>query len=181
MTCSLFRIIAAAALVSSACVASVFAEPISWKISNVVFDDGGTLAGTFIFDATTGQYSSINLFSTAGTTITSNRHYGSPYPVSPGNSSLMIAIEDASLPLDGQGALVLTWGANLTDAGTTTRVLPASLGFSFEGFVNNGNLPGQRVAVGTLATVASVPEPSTLAIMALALAGMVAVRRYRQD
>jgi beta-glucanase (GH16 family) len=76
MTYSLFRTIAAAAFVSCASVAPVVAAPLTWQVSNVVFDDGGTLAGTFIFDAATQQYSSIDLFSTAGTTITSNRHYG---------------------------------------------------------------------------------------------------------
>jgi hypothetical protein len=158
------------------------ASPVSWQVSNVVFDDGGTLAGTFIFDAATGAYSSIDLSSTAGTTITSNRHYGSPFPLSPGNSSLMIAIADANLPLEGQDALVLTWGAVLTDEAIATTVLPRSQGFSFEGFVRGAGLPGLRnvVSTGTVAAVTSVPEPGTLPAAALALAALAATHRRKR-
>jgi hypothetical protein len=56
----------------------VAASPVTWQVSNLVFGDGGTLAGTFSFDAATGACSSIDLSSTAGTTITSNRHCGRP-------------------------------------------------------------------------------------------------------
>jgi hypothetical protein len=182
MTPSLFRFATATAF--SLCIHAVpaLAVPVTWQVSNVVFDDGGTLAGTFIFDAATGAYSSIDLSSTAGTTILSDRHYGSPYTPSPGNSSLMIAVADASLPLEGQDALVLTWGADLTDAGITTTVLPRTLGFSFEGYVNNGSLPGLRnvISTGTVAAVTAVPEPGTLAVAALALTALAATRRRKQ-
>jgi hypothetical protein len=92
----------------------------------------------------------------------------------------MIAVGDASLPLDGQGALVLTWGADLTESGITTTVLPASQGYSFEGFVNNGNLPGQRVVVSTgIVAVTSVPEPGSWALMVAGLATLIGRSRRR--
>jgi hypothetical protein len=181
MTPSLIRVAAATAFALCFSATPAAASPVTWQLSNVVFDDGGTLAGTFIFDAATGAYSTIDLSSTAGTTITSNRHYGIPYPPSPGNSSLLIAVANASLPLDGQDALVLTWGADLTDAGITTTVLPRTLGFSFEGYVNNGGLPGLRnvISTGTVAAVTSVPEPGTLALAVLALTAVAAQRRCK--
>jgi hypothetical protein len=182
MTPTLIRVAAAAAFALCISAMPAAASPVTWQVSNVVFDDDGTLAGTFVFDAATGAYSSIDLASTAGTTITSNRHYGSPYTPSPGNSSLMIAVANATLPLDGQDALVLTWGADLTDSGITTTVLPRTLGFSFEGYVNNGGLPGLRnvISTGTVAALRSVPEPGTLAVASLALAALAATRRYKQ-
>jgi hypothetical protein len=181
MTQSLIRVAAATAFALCFSAMPAAASPVTWQVSNVDFDDGGTLAGTFIFDAATGAYSSIDLSSTAGTTITSNRHYGSPFPPSPGNSSLLIAVANASLPLEGQDALVLTWGADLTDAGITTTVLPRALGFSFEGYVNNVSLPGLRnvISTGTVAAVTSVPEPGTLALAALALTAVAALRRCK--
>jgi hypothetical protein len=51
----------------------------------------------------------IKLSCTASTTIRSNRDEGRPYPLSPCNSSLLTAVAHASLPLDGNDALVLTW------------------------------------------------------------------------
>jgi hypothetical protein len=178
---SLSRVAAATAFALCISAVPALASPVTWQVSNVVFDDGGTLAGTFIFDAAIGAYSSIDISSTAGTTITSNRHYSSPFTPSPGNSSLMIAVANASLPLEGQDALVLTWGADLTDAGITTTVLPATLGFSFEGYVNNGNIPGLRVVIstGTVAAVTSVPEPGALALAMLALTVGATTRRRK--
>jgi hypothetical protein len=182
MTPSLFRVAAATSLAFCISVMPAAASPVAWQVSNVVFDDGGTLAGTFIFDAATGAYSSIDLSSTAGTTITRNRHYGSPFPPSPGNSSLMIAIADASLPLEGQDALVLTWGAALTDAAIATTVLPRIEGFSFEGYVHDGSLPGLRnvVSTGAVAAATSVPEPGTLPAAALALAALAVTQRRKR-
>jgi hypothetical protein len=129
------------------------ASPVIWQVSNVVFDVGGTLAGTLSFDAATGAISRFELSSTAGTTIMSNRHCGSPYPPSPGNSSLWIAVANASLL--------------------------RSLGFSFEGYLNNGNLPGLRnvIGPGAVAAVTSVPEPGMVALAVLALTAVAATRR----
>jgi hypothetical protein len=43
-------------------------------------------------------------------------------------------------------------------------VLPSTLGFCFEGYVNNGGLPGLRngIGTGTVAAVTSVPESGRL-------------------
>jgi hypothetical protein len=43
------------------------ATPITWNLTDVTFADGSTASGTFVFDADTNTYSSINIVTTAGT------------------------------------------------------------------------------------------------------------------
>lgn len=43
---------------------SVQAVPIQWTLTDVLFDDGGTATGSFIFDADTSTYSSISIVTT---------------------------------------------------------------------------------------------------------------------
>jgi hypothetical protein len=52
----------------------------------------------------------------------------------------------------------------MTDAGITTTVLARTLGICFEGYVNNGGLPGlwNVIGTGTVAAVMSVPESGRL-------------------
>ena len=40
--------------------------PLTWTISNATFSDGGTASGTFVYDADTNTYSSINITTTTG-------------------------------------------------------------------------------------------------------------------
>ena len=48
------------------------AQPLTWILQNVTFDDGGTASGSFTFDATTGSDSNVNIATTAGTVLTGN-------------------------------------------------------------------------------------------------------------
>lgn len=54
--------------------ASVSAAPLTWTLDNVVFDDGGTVTGSFVYDADTNTYSGISL-QTAGGPITGASGY----------------------------------------------------------------------------------------------------------
>lgn len=44
-------------------------NPITWTLSNVTFNDGGTLNGTFVFDADTGTVSNWNFTASSGSTL----------------------------------------------------------------------------------------------------------------
>lgn len=43
------------------------AVPIQWTVSDTTFDDGGTVSGSFVYDADTNIYSNIRLKTTSGT------------------------------------------------------------------------------------------------------------------
>ncbi len=52
------------------CVPSIAsADGITWDLSGVTFDDGGTASGSFVYDASTNKYSSIDIITTSGTTL----------------------------------------------------------------------------------------------------------------
>ena len=62
------------------------AVPLTWTINNATFDDGGTLAGSFVFNADTNIYSSFNI-RTAGPG--SNPTFFPPFTYSPATSTII--------------------------------------------------------------------------------------------
>jgi len=160
------------------------AVPISYRLSGVLFDDGGAASGTFVFDATTGMYSNIHIITTDGTARAS-AIYGDPVPDSPGNSSQLSATPDAGNFVAGVPNLFLQWTAPLTDAGLGVGVLAwADSGFSLEaskGTDPNSLVVPVRYVVGDTGSVAAVPEPGTLALLGLGLAGLGLSRRRKAN
>ena len=49
---------------------SVVGAPVTYTLSGVTFGDGGTASGSFAFDPVTLAYSSINITTTSGSTLT---------------------------------------------------------------------------------------------------------------
>lgn len=52
------------------CVANVFALPVTWTLSGVTFDDGGTASGYFVYDADTNNVSDGSISVAGGNTAT---------------------------------------------------------------------------------------------------------------
>ena len=48
---------------------TAWAIPVTWTLDNVVFDDGGEAYGSFIYDADTGDFSSIDIITTLGSDL----------------------------------------------------------------------------------------------------------------
>lgn len=94
------------ALLFGACSAAV-ATPVLWTISGVTFDDGGTASGSFIYDADTNTYSSVNITTTAGTSL-AGATYNFAY-AAPATASLLPGIILAHPPADLTGTPALNW------------------------------------------------------------------------
>lgn len=58
---------AAVALSFFAITSAAHAVPIQWTVSGGAFDDGGTVSGSFVYDADTEVYSNVRLTTTTGT------------------------------------------------------------------------------------------------------------------
>jgi len=92
-----------------------------WYIHDVVLSDGARVFGSFIFDATTGTYSSISITTTAGKAGPS-AGYSFNIPASSSNTTLTLV--SASPIVSGTTTtLALTFVATLTNAGGTVVIL----------------------------------------------------------
>ena len=162
------------------------AVPISWTLASVMFDDGGTASGSFVFDADTSVYSLIGITTTAGTTLTSGTTYTDEHPFYVGGSLQSLVMLDSLPAALGVRALQLPFLVPLTNAGGTVT-LGGLTGFG-EGICGaviafcssvSASLPFRFISGEVVGTQASVPEPSTLLLLGTGLA-MVGVRYRRR-
>lgn len=161
----------AAAFLSAPMVA--YAIPVTWTLSGVTFDDGGTASGSFDFDASLSDetaYSNISITTTTVGAYTGSSSYrGAGF--NPNEAKMFDAYSN-----DGH-SLFLRFDSALTGAAGTS-VLTNSGGFaSMETLFDlyDYSFLDRYVTAGsvtTLASVAAVPEPETYALM---LAGLAAV------
>ncbi len=154
---------------------------LTWTFSDVTFDDGGTLGGSFDYDADINAYSNINISTEGG-----NATFYPDFTYTDANSTILGSSDQTGLSLvvtfavNDQRRLFMDFDAGLTNAGGTIGVLnPAGLGGDSEfrtlpsspPFGQRGFLPG--------GTIHAIPEPSTaLFVLALVL-GAAAVVRLR--
>lgn len=168
---------------------AVNAIPLSWQFSNVAFDDGGTLVGSFVFDADTSTYSNVAVTSTQG-----SAYAGVTY--SPGSVVDIFGPHPTSLSFGGNTPfgnfgsqlLSLRFFSPLTNAGGEVELVP---GDSWEGTENYSlcaifpttgcEFPDvlRRVASGSVITapVTAVPAPFSLGLFCLGLFGLSVSRR----
>ena len=153
--------------------------PIIWDLQNVVFDDGGTASGSFVFDADSATYSSISITTTTGA-VRTGAIYGIIDTFFPSFSDRLIAI--ATAPASGVPRLSLEFQGQLTNLGGTVGIWQGPPFASFENECADalcgvsGPVRGM-LSGGSVTSVAAVPEPTTLALLSLGLAGLGFTRR----
>jgi hypothetical protein len=140
---------------------------IIYTLSGVTFDDGGTLTGTFTtddtfttlldYDITTSPGSGIGFHYTPATTISTSTSLPS-----------IIVVETADL----LNILQITFNGGLTATGALIK-----LG-TFDSFEQGPD--GRRDIETGSATVATAPEPSSLALLGLGVLGLMTYVRRRQ-
>jgi hypothetical protein len=97
-----------------------------WYIHDAVLSDGAQVFGSFMFDATTGTYSSISVTTTGGKAGPSA---GYSFNIPASSSNIALNLVSASPIISGTTTtLALTFPAPLTNAGGTITILNAAEG-----------------------------------------------------
>ncbi|HEX3666919.1 MAG TPA: PEP-CTERM sorting domain-containing protein [Rhizomicrobium sp.] len=138
-------------------------EAVTWTLQSVTLQDGGTITGSFIYDANTNTYSAIN--------ITTTGLYLSAFD----NSDLKASTVSGLVLENGTFVLQLNAVSAFTNAGGTILINTAGLS-SYEGECSNATcktvLNKISVTSGDFNAPYSVPEPASLALLGSALAGL---------
>lgn len=177
--------------------APAVAVPISWTLSGVTFDDGGTASGSFFYDADTDVFSAWSISIVAGSVTALPTFTYDPTTSKDTGCAGTQPCFDTVLAGSGVGSVVRQIGfvpvSALTNAGGTTAI---SLGFeqsctitsfiSITSYAESCDTAKQRATFsGTLSAATDpgpgtqVPEPATILLFGSALLGLAARRRRR--
>jgi len=156
------------------------AVPVSWTLNDVVLSDGGTVSGSFSYDADTNTYSDLN--------------------VSAYVPSVLIVAEDQNLSFGGLGSgwstpftmnlndwyesgleLFMRFDGNLSNSGGTLNILSygdGTLSGIYDSELNGGPNPSSYYQVAIIGgSVSTVPVPAAVWLFGSALLGLGWLRR----
>lgn len=148
------------------------ASPVTWTLSGVTFSGGGTASGSFVFDADTSTFTSINI-TVAGSAF-GDGTYTLLDPGFGSSSTLLVLVPGFLADFTGTPVLAFDFTSPLTDAGGTI-----TLGFS-QGIQQCLDVPcGSSFIVDAItggsvvsSSVSSTPEPSSLLLLGTGLLGL---------
>ncbi len=182
------KIIRQAALICIIALGPVTAHavPVTWYLSGVTFNDGGTATGSFVYDATAmPAYSSINITTTAGTVLPGASYmFLKPGLSTPFNLRVLVT---AAPPADltGTHAFGLGFSAPLNFASGIVPLVGANEATCLTATCNTAGAPFRGLTAGVVTTTnptplaQRIPTMSTytllLTILGLLLVGGIAL------
>jgi hypothetical protein len=164
-------LITALALFVLFCVPSIAsADGITWGLSGVFFDDGGTASGSFVYDAITNTYSSINVTTTTGTTMAGATYSTLSYLGTSSNTGLLFGASSGDLT----GTSLLFWLFNvpLTNSGGIVQLSTLPPNDSIEAFCTSSdcsNFSTRSVTGGQVVSTVATPEPPVISLLGMGL------------
>ena len=154
---------------------SAWAVPVTWTLHNVVFEDGATASGSFVYDADTNTYSAVNI-TTQGGSIRTGAAYADvcilPCEfITPSAQSVAFLTTSPAADLTGQPMFAMAFESPLTNAGARTNFLFALEASCADATCTEPDEPG-RFAFGqvtTLAVANGIPTLSEWGMILLVL------------
>ena len=159
---------------------SVSAAPVVWTVNNAQFADGGTLAGSFAFDANTLEYSDVALTTTAGSSA--GFQFAGSQTYSSATYGTFLGLQElitSSAPISCDGGLTcltdlrLDFASALTSSGGTIGILTDFQ--TQEGVERSDDLVNARLLIS--GTITAVPVPAAVWLFGSGLVGLGWLRR----
>ena len=175
----LFRAALAVMFCVLAQTASALASPVTWTLTNATFDTGGSVTGSFTWDADTYSLTNVSIQISGGSDPTIDGSLTTGALILPG-SDLFVFFEP---PGPHDPAIWVEPDSLLTDAGGTVE-LDSTSGVGLCGSAGctgmyRGQLPSTVPLSGSLVagpSSSSVPEPSTLPLLLIGFMGLASAR-----
>jgi len=165
------------AIVLSLLSSCALAAPVNWSLQNVVFSDGGTAHGYFVYDAQTNIFSDAYIYTTAGSV-----RNGDIYSVSDGadayGADIQLVILPESPPADPTNfaSLVFIFDSPIAGTSGTVGIVDGSGEGTCTDALCNSFLD---VRLFTSGQVSVVPIPAAAWLFGSALAGLGWMRRMQ--
>lgn len=156
-------------LAASAVSLSVWATPLTWSLSGVTFDDGARASGSFVYDATTNQFSAVNVTTTSGALVSGATFtfVSNGFPPSPGG---VLVVTTGAANETGLPAFAMFFTPGLSNAGGVASLINSQQATCGDATCSGPVAPARFVIAGTVnAALAPIPTLSTWGLIALSL------------